>query len=437
MRRRAKRLSLLVTFLLLIVGTGLPVRATGPGATASRTAGSTAATPVVSPDIPIYVSDEVQTLPDVAYNWKHDEYLVVWETSWSTGERDIWGRRISGHGELLDAFPIGYGSNHQSQPSVAYDPEYDRYLIVWQYDYYGDGSDYDINGRFVPWDGPDPSLVEFFICNWGSDQWWPRIVYNENPDWDEFLVIWYNSALYNPYTVSGRRVYADGGGFPDSAFPIADHATEDRRDPDVAYNLARNEYLVTYSDESDIYATRLEANGNALGGGEFNVATWPDPETEPAVAACHTANQYFVAWQSDQGTHWDIYGRFVDGTGTVANVLHISENTLWETLPAIACNPAAGKYLVVWEQEYNNLSGSSGIGGRLVFTDMTQGTQFEIVGPSDDNSRVQPAVAAGQPDYLVPWTHQRPRTSWSKYLDIHGRLVWPGLVYLPLLLRNG
>jgi hypothetical protein len=70
-------LSWLVTLLILIAGTGLPARA----APAGQTAAGTAATPVVGPDIPVYVEDKEQRHVNIAYNWKHDE--------WSGGGRDI------------------------------------------------------------------------------------------------------------------------------------------------------------------------------------------------------------------------------------------------------------------------------------------------------------------------------------------------------------
>ncbi|MGD2205432.1 MAG: hypothetical protein PVH17_01520, partial [Anaerolineae bacterium] len=278
----------------------------------------------------------------------------------------------------------------------------------------------------------DDALAEFPICSWLSRQHRPKVAYNEHPDWDEFLVVWYDSPLTDlPSTVSGRRIYADGTGFPGGGFTIAEHATEDRVAPDVAYNLARNEYLVTYHSWDDVYATRLEANGDPLGGGEFSIATWPDWESTPAIAACHTADQYFVTWASDAGSNWDIYGRFVSGEGAVDDVLHISDSAHYEGLPDVACNPRGHQYLVVWEQWL--WPADLGVWGRMVHADKTQDDQFRIVSPYNGYRRYAPAVTAGSPEYLVAWSHEREGTS---YVDIHGRLVWPGLVYVPLLHRN-
>jgi large repetitive protein len=402
----------------------------------------TAATglPTVGPDIPISELNNAQYLPEVAYNTKHDEYLVVWHNVWGGGGRDVYAVRLSGQGTFLSWFAVTYGTKDRAQPSVAYDPDNDRYLVVWLYDEAGDGTDWDVYGRFIPWDGHDDGSGEFPICTWSSSQWGPKVVYNQNPSWPEFLVVWLNiPPLPVKSYISARRVYADGSGFPPGdGFTVVSDGTQTHNyvNPDVAYNLARNEYLVVYSeDQVDIWATRLEANGNVLDGGEFGIAAWPGAEKVPTVAACHTEDQYFVAWQSTQsGTqpHEDIYGRFVSGDGTTGTMFHPAQRSIHEKNPSVACNPGAQHYFVVWEEQYSNLSGPYGVSGRLIHTDGTFEEDVVIVGPYTGADRTQPDVASGPPGYLVAWAHDRYGTS---YQDIHGRLVWPDVVYLPLVVR--
>jgi hypothetical protein len=393
----------------------------------------------VGADIPVYVEDNEQYAPAAAYNWRRDEYLVVWHNVWGGGGRDIYARRVSGQGEILSWFAVTYGPEDRAYPSVAYDPDRDRYLVVWMFDANGDGSNWDIRGRFIPWQGPDVGLGEFDISTWSTNQRMPEVVYNENPNWPEFLVVWHNTPPALPAYVSARRVFADGSGFPPGdGFTVAGGIgdTNDYFNPDVAYNLARNEYLVVYSENAtDIWATRLEANGNVLGGGGFGIATWqPDPESRPTVAACRTADQYFVAWQSYvDGGHFDIYGRYVSGDGTPGNVQHLAMRPIEETNPDVTCSPRAHHYLVVWEEQFSNLTGPFGVSGRLVHTDGTLDGDFGIVGPYTGTDRTKPAVAAGPPGYLVVWEHERYGTP---HQDIHGRLVWPAVVYLPFSVRN-
>jgi hypothetical protein len=64
-------------------------------------------------------------------------------------------------------------------------------------------------------------------------------------------------------------------------------------------------------------------------GGEFMIATRPDTEIHPAMAACKGADQYLVAWQSNHGTVTDdaMYARFVNGEGRPDKLYLIDDST--------------------------------------------------------------------------------------------------------------
>ncbi len=370
----------------------------------------------------------------MAFNWKRHEYLVVWHTSGPIGGRDIRGARVSSQGSVLSTFDIyAHNTRDSAQPDVAYDPVNDRYLVVWSFDKLGNGADWDLYGRFIPWDGPSGSLSEFTICTWETHQWNPKVAYGRARE--EYVVVWHNEYQSGtlPMYISARRVRATGG-FPggDSDLTIWDVA-ENRVNADVTYNLARNEYLVVYDNALDIFGIRLTGDLSHDFGGEFGIAEWPDAELHPAAAACEAGDQYFVAWQSNIDTQYDIYGRFIEGDGTVADVKNICSTTVHEMNPDVDCAPGERRYLVVWEQQYSDLTGPFGVWGRLLGTDKTQGELFSLVAGYGAYDRTDAAVSAGSPGYLVVWEHDRHGTS---YQDIHGRVITPHRVLLPLVLRN-
>jgi hypothetical protein len=427
--KRSLLIFLVTSILILTVG------AVSAHASLSRLAdASSLSEPYLSGDIVISDLDNEEYLPSAAYNWKHREYLVVWHTSWAIGTRDIRAARISNTGQVLSTFTVYENATKDSaQPAVAYDPVNDRYLVVWVFDAFGNGSDWDLYGRFIPWDGPGASLNEFAISTWNTHQWNPQVAYGRAVE--EFLVVWaneYQTAVL-PMYISGRRITAANGSFPGSDSDLTiNHPTENRVNPDVTYNLARNEYLVVYDNAVDIYGIRLTGDLSHNFGGEFGIAGWPDTEIHPAVAACREANQYLVAWQSDQGTNNDaIYARFLDGEATVGNVYQIDDTTSPEREADVACNDGGTQYLVAWQTEYTNLK--YGVWGRLVQPDETMKSQFAIVHPFSDKDRTNPIVAGGNSNYLVAWEHQRGGTS---YQDIHGRLVAPYAVFIPMVQRN-
>lgn len=380
-------------------------------------------------------------LPRVAYNWKQREYLVVWHMTYFLGSRHIRARRVSERGQLLgDEFVVfEHPTKDSGQPDVAYDPVNDRYLVVFVHDVWGDGSDWDVYGRLIPWSGPSNVLTAFPICDWPTKQWNPRLAYSRTQQ--EFLVVWWTEGAGGVKSyVSGRRVRADGSGFPANPFAIATHPTLNRVAPDIAYNHARNEYLVVWdavNASRDIYGVRLSGSGIALGGGEFGIAGWPDDETASAVAACSASDQYLVVWQSDRGapTHFDIYARFVKGDGTVDTVHTIASTTGWETCPHVAClasstpNHTGTQYLIAYEQEYAH--NHFGIRARLVSSSKVLRHTFAIIFPGMTTDRLQPAVAGGVSRFLAVWVHD-----WdAESRNVRGRFVVPNVIFLPLAMR--
>jgi hypothetical protein len=410
-------------------------------------AGASAATtgPHLSSEIVINAVDNEKYLPSVAYNSKHQEYLVVWSTRWGGGLiccREIRAQRVSAQGKLLGSeFTVYENTTKDSgQPSVAYDPVNDRYLVTFLFAASGTGTstDWDLYGRLIPWNGPSASLAAFPIITWNTSQWNPKVVYAGGIQ-KEFLVVWTNTYAGNtsPAYVSVKRIPTSGSGFSATA-DLSFFGSVPYVDPDVSYNLARNEYLVVWDKWTttghDIWGVRITGNAVQLGGGPFVIAGWPDNEESPSVAACNVADQYLVTWQSDVGSGgatYDIYGYLVNGNGNLDTVFWIDNTTSPEIASSVACNKSGSQYLVVYQQRYTNLR--YGITGRLVFPDHSMEAAFVVIPPGGAADRTNPAVAGGNSSYLVAWEHQRGGTS---YQDIHGRIVTPHVVFLPLVLRK-
>lgn len=392
--------------------------------------------PHLSEEITISALDNEQYLPAVAYNRKHDEYLVVWHNKWG-GNRDIYAQRITGQGELKSWFavaptaPANPYPNDRAQPSVAYDPVKDRYFVVWAYDTAGDGSNWDIHGVFVNWDGPILGLHQSIICNWATTQSTPKVVYNTVQK--EFMIVWTTLHPSLPAYISGRRMNATNGTFPTSGSDFTvDNVSQVRIHPEIAYNLARNEYLVVYDNTFDIFGARFSSLANPLAGGEFPIAAWGGAEELPSVAACKETDQYLVAWQNNQP---DIYARFVKGDGTIDGApLHLEYTSVAEIKPQVACNAAGNQFLVTWQQQFSSITGPYGIWGQFVNTNKTLGEQFGIMTPTGGVTAefTTPVIAGGNVNYLTVWEHDRPSTAFQ---DIHGRLITPYTIFLPTIMR--
>ena len=248
------------------------------------------------------------------------------------------------------------------------------------------------------------------------------------------MIVWWTDHPSVPGYISGRRMTASNGAFPgnDSDFTIS-HTTEVRANPEISYNSLQNEYLVVYDNSEDIFGTRFSETGASLPGGEFAIAAWVGAETLPSVAYCSENDEYLVAWQNPQP---DIYARFIDADGSLdGGPLHLDYTSVDEIKPEVACSQAGSQFLVTWQQQYSSATGPYGIQGQFVNTDKTLGTVFGIMAPTSGVTAefTTPAIAGGRVNFLTAWEHDR---AGSSFQDIHGRLVTPHTVYLPLILSN-
>jgi hypothetical protein len=263
------------------------------------------------------------------------------------------------------------------------------------------------------------------------------VAYNQNPNHLDYLVVW--TDMHTSMGVWARRVNATG--MAPSSFEVAGGtATFSNSDPDVAYNLNHNEYLVVYvhdpggSGNKDIYGRRVY---NANGGGlleEHPIHSSGQDQRDPAVAAyrLNYTNPYVVVFQD----YWndavgDVRGYLCNVDGEPVNLLNIATvGGRQEMMPAIASAEPLG-YTVVWQQ----MGGGFDIFGRRVSWVGAVQPAFEVslgslVLPLG-HDEAMPAVAGGSPTALVVWHEAAP----GQDLNVFGRFLGYR-VYLPLSLRQ-
>jgi len=241
--------------------------------------------------------------PDVAYNVKADQYLVVWEHQESSNGFSIHGRRVSGTGQILNISDIvirDAGANFYTpaKPVVAYAYTSNKYLVVWE------------------------------------DTWHPTPI---------------STGIY------GQKVLATGE-LEDNIITIsADPGGNFRTQPDLAYNLGRNEYLVDWqqldpgANLTDIYIRRVTGEGVPLPPEETQIAYYTVSSTARAVAALPILpdGQYLVVWELHYApTDTDIIGVPVSSDDTPLTTFNIAATAANETAPAVAGCQSRGQYLV-------------------------------------------------------------------------------------------
>lgn len=379
-----------------------------------------------SPYLVVSQDDNWKYSPAIAYASKHSVYLVVWENVWPNGHHDISGRLVAATGQLMfSEFTIYSGTNNSLQPAVTYDSTHDQFLVVWAYDAAGNGSNNDIYGRFIPWSGPVASQTKFVIDQGGENTDKPRVAYGLT--YDEYLVVWKVEA--SPSYISGRLINDNNTG------PLVTISTSNapylRDFPDVTYNLAGNEFVAVWDEDVnpgpttqdlDVYARRVASNGTP-NGPEFRVAGLSSNEQHPTVAACDKADQYLFVWQQAAPDD-DLYGRWMNGSGELApDSFFVGGTTAPEQVPRLSCNTAGTEYFLTWQVMYTN--SRWGIWAKVIHTDQTMDSAFQVVAPNATRDRLFPAVAYGQGSALIAWEHSRDNSGW---LDIWAQVIWTNLL---------
>ncbi len=182
------------------------------------------------------------------------------------------------------------------------------------------------------------------------------------PGSDRFLVVW-DMGLVSMDGSHLRAQFVDSAGQPlGPDFAPTSPGPGKQGIPSLTANPEAGEFLVTWWDTreqaGDIYGQRLDANGRLIGK-DFLIAHAANFENWPPAVACNPwANEYLVVWYQDRGEPGgtSIYGQRVSEEGfPVGDVLLVNSEGS-QVRPAVAANTATGEYLVVWSNVESGLS---------------------------------------------------------------------------------
>ena len=339
-------------------------------------------------------------LPAVAYNSTNDEYLVVWQGSDDAGEMEIWAQRVDGDGTILGAefrvstMGTAAGTSFTANaPDVAYNATSNEYLVVWR----------------------------------GDDDTAPNNFDNDNEIFGQRI----NAATGAEIAPDDFRISQMG---PNDA--AADNYGADS--PSVAWNSTNNQYLVVWqgSDqvggliegESEIWGRLVSATGTIVSGSDIRISeTTPDASflrsaVNAAVAYDSTNNRYLVVWTSDDDlvadNHTEVFGQLLTNTGAdfgsdfrISN-MGLNTDVYGANSPAVAFNPAAGEYLVVWDGDHTSPGDNEfEIFGQLIAASGAElGSDFQIseMGPVPSTALGAAAASVAydpvSQQFLVVWT---------------------------------
>ena len=142
---------------------------------------------------------------------------------------------------------------------------------------------------------------------------------------------------------------------------IAEHLTQQLKNPDVTYNSSTGNYLVVWEyydgSRNRIYGKIIDPDGPD--GAEFDLGT-PGAirdRYKPAVAYASTSNKFLAVWESvvwQSGGTSDVEAQIVTGAGALEGsnfLVAVGNNAFVHYEPDLAYNRSRNEYLVAWSTE--------------------------------------------------------------------------------------
>ena len=246
--------------------------------------------------------------PRVTYNSTWNNYLVTWDED-NGGDLDIMGIIVEANGSIAGpAFVITPTAEDQQSAAVAYDRFNDRYLVVYM-DFFNSPLESDIYAQLVDYDG---GLIgsDFAVTDDSGNQDFPSVAFNGERG--RFLVVWEDDFFGDP-DIESQQVTEDGL-LVGSGSGISRHP-DNQRNPAVTYNRYFGEYMVVWEDnrygQLGVRAQALSSTGYLIG---YSAGINDDAvrSIQPAVCSNPTEGEFFTAWSSRYSGEYDVLGQLLD-----------------------------------------------------------------------------------------------------------------------------
>lgn len=318
-------------------------------------------------------------MPAVASNGS--ECLVVWYEL--NGSWDIFGKRISVDGNVLDSQPrlVSMTNNRQRTPAVAFDGT--NHLVLWADDRNGT----ELRAARVGATGEVLDKVPIEVTSTPEPESAPDVAFNGT----DYLAVWTRSA---PPSAEIRAARISTAGVVKDPSGILISASSNQGSPTVA--ALGSGFLVAWvgqaGESSDILGKRVAADGSLLDGGPIMIGTGPNEQTAPSASS--DGKNYFVVWEEAR-PGWDVVGARVTADGLVIDPIPLGIGVhpyRSERDPDIAFD--GSRYGVVWRDEPEFK-----IQGAYVSTEGLVQTSFGVSG----EEAAHPAIAFDGTGFFTVW----------------------------------
>jgi PKD repeat protein len=242
--------------------------------------------------------------PAVAYSATSNEFLVSWAEYSSPGGPDVKAQRVSAAGSAIGTeIPIAVTTAWEGDPSVAYNPFTNEFLVAYQF------NDGNVAVQLVQ-PGTGNLIGGRSTVLSGVFEKYPEVAFN--PDTRQYLVTcWAQTPLW---VIHGR--FLDETGQPLGDAPIAVAPLGGGPQTGLAYNAVNKAFFAAFQDHDNVETWGASVSSGGVPNPRFQVTVVGNGRqaAEIAVGASGVASRWLVL-DSEYITLW---GQFVGSGGVVS-----------------------------------------------------------------------------------------------------------------------
>lgn len=347
----------------------------------------------------ITITTKAATEPDVAYSPADDVYMVVFSE-----DGTVAGQLVNADGSITEAaLDFSFPGNTNSQPAVAYNPDYDSFsiafinddghsysvyvynvsddylelidsqtnelrspalsiaedgiqLVVWQYD---NGNDWDVDGHRLASDGTALGSV-IAIADNSDNEMTPDVAWSETAE--AFLVVWHNNGGFIPQGVQGRRVLSNGA-LSGSIVLYSDTNTTSY----PAVTATPTDWWIVWQQGTSavLYGQQVLSNGVKEGSNTL-FFTGSDNRTKPALTGGNVDGTMLLAWEDDRDSEYTIYHAVINTGSVITTTIAYTYDPLYRLVEADYSGNITASYLYAYDEVGNMTAYTETVGAELV-----------------------------------------------------------------------
>ena len=394
-------------------------------------------------DFPVSTRASLQSLPTIAYNPVHDQFLITWSDVRynSKTDVDIYGRILDAKGApVSEDIVISNHKGGQGRSSVAFDPVNHHYLVVWTDWRNANSIDSDIYGQLLNFNGKAIGS-NFAITNQRTSQKQASVAFD--PEKQRFLVAWKDDRLADTEKLFGRFI-SHQGKLLDNEFLIAKGEGKQDR-PSLVYDPKRKRFLVVWRDivdEQQYLSTTLEGKGifaafiqNSDDGNKPGILidTEEDACLPPSMYAASYSPEddlFLVVWTTArdyQKMGLDVFGALIrasDGKH-IGKAFPIAVKNDYQEFPSVIFDQKQQRFLVIWyDLRRDQTAMNMDVYGRYISPQGDMSEEFVMTDPGAPGIRRFPAIAYSQKSgtALILWEDSRKKTPTKNHQRIYARI---------------